>query len=80
MYGILDLILKESEKLGLEISKPAKYRIGECTSVAIVNDVFVKTENEKLVPPKVNLDKFAKANKVVKHSGCFVDFSRIPVV
>jgi len=80
LYGILDLILKESEKLGLEISKPAKYRIGEYTSVAIVNDVFVKTENEKLVPPKVNLDKFAKANKVVKHSGCFVDFSRIPVV
>jgi len=80
LYGILDLILKESEKLGLEISKSAKYRIGEYTSVAIVNDVFVKTENEKLVPPKVNLDKFAKANKVVKHSGCFVDFSRIPVV
>ena len=48
LYGILDLILKESEKLGLEISKPAKYRIGEYTSVAIVNDVFVKTENEKL--------------------------------
>ncbi|MBQ2208007.1 MAG: hypothetical protein II413_12505 [Treponema sp.] len=80
MYGILDLILKESEKLGLEISKPAKYRIGEYTSVAIVNDVFVKTGNEKLVSPKVNLDKFAKANKVVKHYGCFVDFSRIPVV
>ena len=32
----------------MEISKPAKYRIGEYTSVAIVNDVFVKTENEKL--------------------------------
>ena len=48
LYGILDLILKESEKLGLEISKSAKYRIGEYTSVAIVNDVFVKKENETL--------------------------------
>ena len=41
---------------------------------------FKYVEAEILVPPKVNLDKFAKANKVVKHSGCYVDFSRIPVV
>ncbi len=32
------------------------------------------------VPPKVNLDKIAKANKVVKMSGVVIDFSSIPAV
>ena len=31
------------------------------------------------VPPKVNLDKFIKANKVVKMTGVVIDFSSIPV-
>ena len=32
-----------------------------------------------IVPPKVNLDKFIKANKVVKMTGVVIDFSSIPV-
>ena len=32
-----------------------------------------------VVPPKVNLDKFIKANKVVKMTGVVIDFSSIPV-
>lgn len=37
-------------------------------------DSFIKN-----VPPKVNLDKFIKANKVVKMTGVVIDFSSIPV-
>lgn len=36
-------------------------------------------EDNDTVPPKVNLDKFIKANKVVKMTGVVIDFSSIPV-
>lgn len=60
LYGILDFILKDAENINLDISKPAKYRIGEYTSVAIVNDVFIKTENGKLDLENM-MDKINKA-------------------
>ena len=60
LYGILDFILKDAENINLDISKPTKYRIGEYTSVAIVNDVFIKTGNGKLDLENM-LDKINKA-------------------
>ena len=39
----------------------------------------VTLSNNQDVPPKVNLDKFIKANKVVKMTGVVIDFSSIPV-
>lgn len=48
LYNIFKVIQDNSTKTDLSISKPAKYQIGEYTSVAIVNDVFVKKENEDL--------------------------------
>lgn len=41
--------------------------------------VTVNYEELGIVPPKVNLDKFIKANKVVKMTGVVIDFSSIPV-
>lgn len=48
LYNIFKVIQDNSQKTDLSISKPAKYQIGKYTSVAIVNDVFVKKENEDL--------------------------------
>lgn len=48
LYRIFSVINDNSKKMDLSISKPAKYQIGKCTSVAIVNDVFVKKENGDL--------------------------------
>lgn len=48
LYRIFSVINDNSKKTDLIISKPAKYRVGEYTSVAIVNDVFVKKENGDL--------------------------------
>ena len=48
LYGIFSLIQEKSAEFGLSISKPARYRIGEYTSVAIVNNVFIKKENGDL--------------------------------
>lgn len=48
LYEIFGLIQEKSSDFGLNISKPAKYRCGEYTSIAIVNDVFVKKENGDL--------------------------------
>lgn len=48
LYNIFSVINDNSKKTDLIISKPAKYRVGECTSVAIINDVFVKKENGDL--------------------------------
>ena len=47
-------------KTNLDISKPAKYRIGEYTSVAIVHDVFRKTEDGRLDLENM-MDKINKA-------------------
>lgn len=41
--------------------------------------VFFLCVGSSIVPPKVNLDKFIKANKVVKMTGVVIDFSSIPV-
>ena len=48
LYDIFGLIQEKSSDRGLNISKPARYRCGEYTSVAIVKDVFVKKENGDL--------------------------------
>lgn len=60
LHGILAFILKDAKNINLDISKPKKYRIGKYTSVAIVNDVFIKTENGKLDLENM-LDKINKA-------------------
>ncbi len=44
-----------------------------------VEGKFTEDLYETIVPPKVNLDKFIKANKVVKMTGVVIDFSSIPV-
>ena len=41
--------------------------------------IFLISCGKSVVPPKVNLDKFIKANKVVKMTGVVIDFSSIPV-
>lgn len=48
LYRIFSVINDNSKKTDLIISKPAKYRVGEYTSVAIVNGIFVKKENGDL--------------------------------
>lgn len=60
LYDILHLIQHNAKPLNLEIYKPEKYRIGEYTSVAIVNDVFIKKENGNLDLENM-MDKINKA-------------------
>lgn len=48
LYKLLNILIKEGQNLNLSITKPAKYRIGNFTSVAIINDVFTKDKNGKL--------------------------------
>ena len=48
LYELLYILINEGKKLNLSITKPARYRIGEFTSVAIINDVFIKDKNGKL--------------------------------
>ena len=49
------------------------------TRVQNIQDKILSSYDDDIVPPKVNLDKFIKANKVVKMTGVVIDFSSIPV-
>lgn len=48
LYEVLHFLIKISPKYNLKISKPSRYKVGEYTSVAIIEDVFVETEGKKL--------------------------------
>ena len=48
LYYIFEVIKEKSEDYNLNISKPPRYRIGEYTSVAIIEDAFIKKENGEL--------------------------------
>ena len=45
LYYIFGVIKENSKDYNLDISKPSKYRVGEYTSVAIIDDVFIEKEN-----------------------------------
>ena len=70
LYELLHILINEGKKLNLSITKPARYRIGEFTSVAIINDVFIEDKNGKLDLNNLQ-DKFNTAidliNSVVKN-------------
>ncbi len=69
LYGVLELLEEKSSDYNICISKPAKYRIGEYTSVASINEVFVKKENGEL-----DLDNLiAKLEKAAKLIDCVAD-------
>lgn len=48
LYYIFGVIKECSKDFNLNISKPSKYRVGEYTSVAIIDDVFIEKENGNL--------------------------------
>ncbi len=48
LYKVFNILQKESLQFNLILSKPQKFRIGNYTSVAIVNDVFKQKGNEDL--------------------------------
>ena len=74
--------------INLEFTKSAKFITNDADKkpYLVLNNgaqaVYCGKEEDILsgtVPPKVNLDKFIKANKVVKMTGVVIDFSSIPV-
>ena len=50
LYDRLGYLQAESDKYGLSVSKPARYRVGEYTTLAIIDDAF-KFENDKVDVP-----------------------------
>lgn len=64
LYYIFDLIQEKSREFDLNISKPARYKCGEYTSVAIVNDVFIKKKNGDL-DLKNLIDKLNRATELI---------------
>ena len=48
LYKVLNLLKEKAEKFHLSISKPSRYRIGEYTSVAIIDNVFLEKGNGEL--------------------------------
>mgnify|MGYP002620860305 FL=1 len=64
LYDFFYLIQEKSSEFDLSISKPSRYRCGEYTSVAIINDVFLNKENGEL--DLVNLiNKLNNASKLI---------------
>ena len=63
LYGKLEHLQNICKDFGLTISKPVRYRPGEYTSLAIINDVFLESNG------KLDLDnlfkKFDEAMKLV---------------
>ena len=76
---------KNYEKYELEISETELISRTDRVQKVIQMNELAKVDFSKSsrivvydVPPKVNLDKFIKANKVVKMTGVVIDFSSIP--
>lgn len=42
LYDRLEHLKEIDSEFGLDISKPSRYRIGEYTSLAVVNNIFVE--------------------------------------
>lgn len=61
---MLELFMEETPDYNITISKPQRYRIGEYTSVAIVNDAFVKKENGDLDLENL-FEKIEKASDLI---------------
>ncbi len=48
LYYIFGIIREKAEQFNLHISKPSRYRVGEYTSVAIIDEVFIENSNADL--------------------------------
>lgn len=71
-------VFLQIEELSTEFLMMLK-RITDFYRILGNNENPTKIMGNAFVPPKVNLDKFIKANKVVKMTGVVIDFSSIPV-
>jgi len=62
LYKVLELIEKECNGKGIEVSKPSRFKSGEYSSVALVKNAFRSDANGKLdLPHLLKIMKYAEA-------------------